>query len=109
IILALIFQFYDDVFVLIELTGFAFTVVSALAVCSLLYIRRTNPGLNKSGFKLPIFMHITYLFISISIGIFSIYDSPSDAALSLGLIGLGIPVYLLGVVWKKPKAIDNVL
>ncbi|KAF7233582.1 Cystine/glutamate transporter [Paragonimus skrjabini miyazakii] len=108
ILLSILFQLHEDVFVLIQLTGLAFTVVSAMAVSSLLHIRRTNPGLNKSRFKLPIFLPILYLIVNISIGIFSIYDSPKDALLSVGLMALGIPVYIIGVAWKrKPAFIES--
>ncbi|KAF5402055.1 Large neutral amino acids transporter small [Paragonimus heterotremus] len=108
ILLSILFQLHEDVFVLIKLTGLAFTVVSAMAVSSLLHIRRTNPGLNKSRFKLPIFLPILYLIVNISIGIFSIYDSPNDALLSVGLMALGIPVYVIFVAWKrKPAFIES--
>ncbi|RTG81947.1 uncharacterized protein DC041_0009994 [Schistosoma bovis] len=53
--LSVIFQLFDDILYLIELTGFAFSVISAMAVCSLLYIRRTNPQMNTSGFKVIYF------------------------------------------------------
>ncbi|KAA3674858.1 uncharacterized protein DEA37_0000952 [Paragonimus westermani] len=51
ILVSILFQLHEDVFILIQLTGLAFAVVSATAVCSLLYIRRNNPALNKSRFK----------------------------------------------------------
>ncbi|KAA3672000.1 uncharacterized protein DEA37_0006386, partial [Paragonimus westermani] len=60
--------------------------------------------------QLPIFLPILYLIINISIGIFSIYDSPKDALLSVGLIALGIPVYIFGVAWKrKPALIESAM
>ncbi|KAF8564870.1 hypothetical protein P879_04739 [Paragonimus westermani] len=108
ILVSILFQLHEDVFILIQLTGLAFTVVSAITVCSLLYIRRNNPALNKSRFKLPIFLPIVYLVGTISIGIFSVYDSPKNALLSLGLMALGIPVYIFGVAWKrKPAFIES--
>ncbi|KAF6776169.1 hypothetical protein AHF37_04698 [Paragonimus kellicotti] len=89
ILLSILFQLHEDVFILIQLTGLAFTVVSAIAVCSLLYIRWTNPALNKSRFKLPIFLPILYLVGIVSIGIFSAYHSPKNALLSMGPNGFG--------------------
>ncbi|CAH8505382.1 unnamed protein product [Schistosoma turkestanicum] len=108
--LSVVFQMFDDVFYLIELTGFAFSVISAMAVCSLLYIRRTNPELNTSGFKLPVFIPILYLIVDIAIGILAIYQKPTECAISLGVMLLGIPVYLFGVVWKnKPKSMQSLI
>uniref|UniRef100_A0A5K3G1X6 AA_permease_C domain-containing protein n=1 Tax=Mesocestoides corti TaxID=53468 RepID=A0A5K3G1X6_MESCO len=41
--LAVGFQFYSDLFALIELAGFAFAFIAALAVASLLYMRYKEP------------------------------------------------------------------
>ncbi|KAA3674859.1 uncharacterized protein DEA37_0000951, partial [Paragonimus westermani] len=58
--------------------------------------------------QLPIFLPIVYLVGTISIGIFSVYDSPKNALLSVGLMALGIPVYIFGVAWKrKPAFIES--
>nr|AAB39265.1 amino acid permease [Schistosoma mansoni] len=108
--LSVIFQMFDDILYLIELTGFAFSVMSAMAVCSLLYIRRTNPEMNTSGFKLPIFFPVLYLIVDIAIGILAIYQKPTDCAVSLGVMLLGVPVYLFGVVWKnKPRSMRSLI
>ncbi|CAH8533257.1 unnamed protein product [Heterobilharzia americana] len=110
VILAIVFQMFDNIFYLIELTGFAFSVISAMAVCSLLHIRRTNPGLNTSGFRLPIWVPVLYLIVDIAIGILTVYQSPKTSAISLGVMALGIPVYILGVSWKKkPKAMQSLI
>ncbi|CAH8555775.1 unnamed protein product [Schistosoma margrebowiei] len=108
--LSVIFQQFDDILYLIELTGFAFSVMSAMAVCSLLYIRRTNPQMNTSGFKLPIFFPVLYLIVDIAIGILAIYQKPTDCAISIGVMLLGVPVYIFGVVWKnKPRSIRSLI
>ncbi|KAH8876557.1 Cystine/glutamate transporter [Schistosoma japonicum] len=101
VILAILFQMSDNILYLIELTGFAFSVISAMAVCSLLYIRRTNPQMNTSGFKLPIFFPVLYLIVDIAIGILTIYQEPIKSAISLGVMLFGIVVYAFGVLWKK--------
>ncbi|CAH8542011.1 unnamed protein product [Schistosoma intercalatum] len=108
--LSVVFQLFDDILYLIELTGFAFSVISAMAVCSLLYIRRTNPQMNTSGFKLPIVFPVLYLIVDIAIGILAIYQKPTDCAISLGVMLLGVPVYIFGVVWKnKPRSIRSLI
>uniref|UniRef100_A0A094ZIJ3 Cystine/glutamate transporter n=1 Tax=Schistosoma haematobium TaxID=6185 RepID=A0A094ZIJ3_SCHHA len=108
--LSVIFQLFDDILYLIELTGFAFSVISAMAVCSLLYIRRTNPQMNTSEFKLPIVFPVLYLIVDIAIGILAIYQKPTDCAISLGVMLLGVPVYIFGVVWKnKPRSIRSLI
>nr|CAH8851285.1 unnamed protein product [Trichobilharzia regenti] len=110
VILAIIFQMFDNIFYLIELTGFAFAVISAMAVGSLLHIRRTHPEMNTSGFRLPIWLPVLYLVVDIAIGILTVYQSPKTSAVSLGVMALGIPVYLFGVSWKnKPKSMQSLI
>ncbi|CAH8623816.1 unnamed protein product [Dicrocoelium dendriticum] len=110
VLISVFLQLFDDLFFLIELTGFAFTVVSTIAVCSLLHIRRTNPDLNQSSFRLPIWMPVLYLIINIGIGVFSIYDAPSKALISIGVIAISIPIYIVGVAWtNKPRAVRSFL
>ncbi|CAL8089231.1 unnamed protein product [Calicophoron daubneyi] len=95
------YQRHPNVFYLIELTGFAFSVISSMAVASLIHIRRVHPEMNRSGLKLPLFLPILYLIGNIFIGALTVYQSPTESALSLALMATGIPVYLIGVTWKK--------
>ncbi|VDP89819.1 unnamed protein product [Echinostoma caproni] len=107
---AIPFQMIPDIFYLIELTGFAFSLISAIAVCSLLHIRRTNPGLNTSGFRLPIFFPILYLCINIALGVLTVIDSPAKSLLSLAIMLAGVPIYLFGVAWKnKPRTFQTMM
>ncbi|KAA0192781.1 Cystine/glutamate transporter [Fasciolopsis buskii] len=107
---AIPFQMIPDIFYLIELTGFAFSLISSVAVGSLLHIRRTNPGLNTSGFRLPIFFPILYLLINVALGILTILDSPSQSLISLGIMLAGVPIYLFGVAWKnKPRQFQSMM
>ncbi|EUB64261.1 Cystine/glutamate transporter [Echinococcus granulosus] len=48
LVLAVGYQFYSDLFALIELAGFAFSFIAALAVASLLYMRYKEPNLKTS-------------------------------------------------------------
>ncbi|OON22274.1 Asc-type amino acid transporter 1 domain protein, partial [Opisthorchis viverrini] len=108
ILLSIFFQFSPDLYVLIEYTGLAFTVVSGIAVCTLIHIKRNNPGLNKTKFKLPMFLPILYLIVNFGIGIFSIYNAPLNSLICLGLMAMGIPLYIIGIAWKtKPRVIES--
>ncbi|GAA50203.1 cystine/glutamate transporter, partial [Clonorchis sinensis] len=108
VLLSIFFQFSPDLYVLIEFTGLAFTVVSGIAVCSLIHIKRKNPGLNQTKFKLPMFLPVLYLIVNFAIGIFSIYNAPLNSLICLGLMAIGIPLYILGIAWKnKPLFIQN--
>ncbi|KAG5445343.1 Large neutral amino acids transporter small subunit 2, partial [Clonorchis sinensis] len=108
VLLSIFFQFSPDLYVLIEYTGLAFTVVSGIAVCTLIHIKRNNPGLNKTKFKLPMFLPILYLIVNFGIGIFSIYNAPLNSLICLGLMAVGMPLYVIGIAWKtKPRVIES--
>ncbi|CAL8089234.1 unnamed protein product [Calicophoron daubneyi] len=104
VILAIGFQLHPNVFYLIELTGLAFSVISSMAVASLLYIRRVHPEMNQGGFKLPVVIPLIYLIGNICIGGLTVYQAPKESAVSLGLMATGIPIYLIFVAWtRKPR------
>ncbi|OON22276.1 amino acid permease [Opisthorchis viverrini] len=110
ILVSILFQFFPDLYVLIEYTGLAFTIVSGVAVCSLIHIKRTHPELNRTAFKLPMFLPVLYLIVNFSIGIFSIYNGPLNALIGLGIMAIGIPLYIIGIAWKnKPRIIESAL
>ncbi|KAG5445345.1 Large neutral amino acids transporter small subunit 2 [Clonorchis sinensis] len=110
ILVSILFQFFPDLYVLIEYTGLAFTIVSGAAVCSLIHIKRTHPELNRTAFKLPMFLPVLYLIVNFSIGIFSIYNGPLNSLIGLGIMAIGIPLYIIGIAWKnKPHVIESAL
>ncbi|KAL7064733.1 hypothetical protein AAHC03_04633 [Spirometra sp. Aus1] len=103
-ILGIAFQFYSDIFALIELVGFAFSLIAALAVCSLLYFRYKDPNA-RTTFKLPLFFPIAFLLGDLFILILTIYQQPRESLSNLILILSAIPIYIVGISWKrKPKS-----
>nr|VZI51756.1 unnamed protein product [Spirometra erinaceieuropaei] len=92
-ILGIAFQFYSDIFALIELVGFAFSLIAALAVCSLLYFRYKDPNA-RTTFKLPLFFPIAFLLGDLFILILTIYQQPRESLSNLILILSAIPIYI---------------
>ncbi len=39
----------------------------------------------------------------------TLFTIPKDSLMCLGVISAGIPVYLIGVKWKKPKSVQDKL
>ncbi|KAL3311075.1 hypothetical protein Ciccas_010348 [Cichlidogyrus casuarinus] len=91
---ALGFLFYEDIFALIELSGFAFVLVSSMAVCSLIFFRHKNPK-HDSGFKLPIFIPYLFLITDIILGGMTVWIKPKESLYSLLLMLSGLIYYLL--------------
>ncbi|VDK39524.1 unnamed protein product [Taenia asiatica] len=105
--LAVGYQFYSDLFALIELAGFAFSFIAALAVAALLYMRYKDPNL-KTSFQLPIFFPILFLACDLFILVLTIYQQPRESLSNVVLMLAAVPIYWLGVSWKdKPKSFQN--
>ncbi|VDK39525.1 unnamed protein product [Taenia asiatica] len=133
LILAVSYQFYSDLFALIELAGFAFSSIAALAVAALLYLRYKQPNLKTSfqpivvevhgtlvkrcflraflcfGFmQLPIFLPILFLACDLFILALTVYQQPRESLSNVILMLAAIPIYWLGVSWKnKPKSFKH--
>ncbi|VDM28174.1 unnamed protein product [Hydatigera taeniaeformis] len=116
LILAVGYQFYSDLFSLIELAGFAFAFIAALAVGALLYMRYKEPNL-KTSFQvhlsstfasLPIFFPILFLGCDLLILVLTIYQQPRESLSNVILMLVALPIYWFGVSWKnKPKSFQK--
>ncbi|KAM7537297.1 hypothetical protein Aperf_G00000069369 [Anoplocephala perfoliata] len=103
------FQFYSDLFALIELVGFAFSFIAGLAVASLIYMRYRDPSL-KTSFQMPIFFPILFLLCDIFILALTIYQQPKESLSNVILMLSAIPIYWIGVSWKnKPAGLRNTI
>ncbi|EUB54161.1 Large neutral amino acids transporter small subunit [Echinococcus granulosus] len=107
LVLAVSYQFYSDLFALIELAGFAFAFIAALAVTALLYLRYKEPNL-KTSFQLPILFPIVFLGCDLLILMLTIYQQPRESLSNVILMLVAVPIYWLGVSWEnKPKGFQN--
>nr|AKN21452.1 slc7a-8 [Schmidtea mediterranea] len=105
--LSVVFTFTPSISYLIELAGFSFCVISGMAVSCLIYLRIKCPNLPRS-FKLPLVLPIMFLLLDLFIGILTVYEKPTDSLIGVAIIALGIPIYIIFVVWKsKPKSVTN--
>ncbi|VDL57545.1 unnamed protein product [Hymenolepis diminuta] len=107
--LAIGFQFYSDIFALIELAGFAFSFIASLAVASLIYMRYRDPHL-KTSFRLPIIFPILFLICDVFILALTVYQQPKESLSNVILMLSAIPIYWFGVSWKnKPRSLQNTI
>ncbi|XP_064636136.1 large neutral amino acids transporter small subunit 1-like isoform X1 [Lineus longissimus] len=106
-IFTLLFLISNDIFYLIELTGFCYTMLICAAIGCLLYLRWKRPDMVRP-IKLPLAIPIFLFFWTLFIVFLTIYQQPMESLIGIGIFLSGIPVYLLGVTWsKKPKAFTN--
>uniref|UniRef100_A0A095C198 Large neutral amino acids transporter small subunit 2 n=1 Tax=Schistosoma haematobium TaxID=6185 RepID=A0A095C198_SCHHA len=59
-------------------------------------------------FKAPILFAIIYVLITLFLVIFAFVAAPTESLLGVAIICTGIPVYIIGCVWKnKPKSFQR--
>ncbi|ESO95120.1 hypothetical protein LOTGIDRAFT_232209 [Lottia gigantea] len=80
---------------------FASIMISTVLVCSL-YLRYKFPDAPRP-LKMPIVLPILMLILILILIAMSVYRKPKELGICLLYLIMGIPVYLLGVVWEKPK------
>ncbi|CAF1019586.1 unnamed protein product [Brachionus calyciflorus] len=99
---------FQDTFVLMNMGVLAEYLFIALSVGGLLRLRKTQPDLPRP-IKVNLFYPITFLIVCIFIILMTLYQLPIESFLCLGIIGAGIPVFLIGCKWEKPKSIQGKL
>ncbi|XP_052793390.1 large neutral amino acids transporter small subunit 2-like [Mya arenaria] len=107
LVLTLIFQNSGDIFYLIEMEGFGFACILVMTFASQVYLRFKEPDL-KRPIKVPIALPIVLCVVSFAIVILTFYQKPHESFLALGLVVLGIVLYLICGKWKnKPKTFQS--
>ncbi|TPP64071.1 Large neutral amino acids transporter small [Fasciola gigantica] len=99
VFLSVYFVFSEDTSRLIELTGFAFIIVTAMTTCCHIHIRRTTKV--KSEFSIPMWISWVYLIITILIGCLTIQLNPWDALISLALMLVSLPLYIICIALER--------
>ena len=66
------------------------------------------PLLSSSLFQFPIFVPLLFLGAILFLLIVPLYAAPYDTGMGLVIVCSGIPVYIVGVAWKrKPKIFEK--
>lgn len=102
----LICLLFQDTFVLLRIGVLAEYLFIALSVAGLLYLRKKQPNLPRP-IKVNLFYPISFLLICLFIILLTLYQKPVESFICLAIIALGVPVFLLGVKWKKPKYVQS--
>ncbi|XP_045193842.1 large neutral amino acids transporter small subunit 2-like isoform X2 [Mercenaria mercenaria] len=108
-IFSLIMLSFDDVFALINYGSYVTSAFMAVSIAALLCLRYTQPDLKRPikvfiGF--PIFFMVICLFLMIT----PLTNSPMECFMGIIMVCTGIPVYIIGVMWKsKPRVFTDLL
>merc|ERR1712127_28273 len=104
--LSILCLFFDDVYVLLEMTILSEYIFIGGTVIGLLYLRKTRPDFDRP-IKVNYIFPVVFIIICIFIIGMVIVEKPFYSLMCFATIGAGIPVYFLFVVMKKPKAVDD--
>ncbi|XP_046580344.1 Y+L amino acid transporter 2-like [Haliotis rubra] len=108
-IMSLVMLCSNDVYALINYGSFVESLFIALSVAGLLFLRYTRPNMERP-IKVNIFFPVFFLLICLFLLITPLTSSPMECLMGLVMIATGIPVYFLGVMWKKkPRAFTSML
>ncbi|KAK3099142.1 hypothetical protein FSP39_000073 [Pinctada imbricata] len=107
LVLTLLYTSSKDIFYLIEMEGFGFASVLTMVFAGQIYLRYKEPDLPRP-IKLPIILPIVLFLVSLSIVILTFAQKPKESWMALGLVAIGVMLYIICVKWKsKPKGISE--
>merc|ERR1712127_111852 len=104
--LSILCLFFDDVYILLNMTMLTEYIFIGGTVFGPLILRRTRPEMERP-IRVNLLFPIFFTTICALIIGMSIHSKPTDSLLCFLVIGLGIPVYLIFVVAEKPIWLDQ--
>lgn len=94
----------SDIYALINYLSFVQWLSVGASVLGMLYLRYTQPDWPRP-IKLNLAIPISFLCVVLFLLVVPLYAAPRDTVMGVLITCTGIPVYVLGVMWKrKPKA-----
>ena len=91
---------------LVHLTMVTEYIFIGSTVLGLLWLRHTQPNLTRP-MKVNLVFPIVFVIICLVLITMKIYYDPREALICISVIGIGIPVYWVFVLLKKPKWLDD--
>lgn len=103
-IMSLVYLSSTDIYALINYASFVETAFITISISGMLYMRYTHPDL-KRPIKINLCLPIFFLIICAFLLVVPLLDNPTECFMGMAVVASGIPVYILGVMWKnKPES-----
>ena len=100
--------FIKDTFVLLKLTMLSEYIFIGGTVGGWLWLRKKMPE-RERPIKVNLFFPVVFLLGCIFIIVMTCIITPEDSLLCVLVILIGVPVYYIFVVVKKPKGIKDII
>ncbi|KAK7481688.1 hypothetical protein BaRGS_00027061 [Batillaria attramentaria] len=99
----------NDIFALINYMSFVQWLSVGASVLGMVYLRFSEPD-RPRPIKFPLVIPCAFLAAVLFLLVVPLYAAPGDTGMGVLITCSGIPVYVLGVMWKrKPKAFTDLL
>ncbi|KAI8746665.1 large neutral amino acids transporter small subunit 2, partial [Biomphalaria glabrata] len=105
--LSLVMLISDNIYSLINYLSFTQWLSVGASIVGMVYLRFTKPDMPRP-IKMPLFIPFFFLITVLFLLIVPLMAAPYDTGMGVLIVCSGIPVYLIGVVWKsKPRAFQR--
>nr|CAH8864826.1 unnamed protein product [Trichobilharzia regenti] len=107
-LLGLLMLVVTDLFALINYVSFVNWLSVAASILGMIYLRYSQPDIPRP-ICLPLIIPITFLLVCVFLITMPIFQTPKEVLIGSAIVLSGIPVYLIGIVWKsKPKSFKRI-
>ncbi|XP_031421882.1 large neutral amino acids transporter small subunit 1-like [Clupea harengus] len=106
--LSMFYALSKDIFSVINLFSFFTWLCVGMAIAGMLWLRWTQPDLRRP-IKIPLVVPVVFVLGCTFMVLVSFWAAPFECLVGSGIILSGIPFYLLGYKWQKPREVQKVL
>ncbi|KAJ8302581.1 hypothetical protein KUTeg_018977 [Tegillarca granosa] len=107
-LVSLLYLSIGDVYTLINYASFVEALFIGLSIAGLLYLRYKCPDRNRP-IKVSLVFPIFFMIVCVFLFIMPLTANPIECFVGIGVVASGIPVYILGVMWKRKPEFFNAL
>ncbi|XP_057685689.1 large neutral amino acids transporter small subunit 1-like [Corythoichthys intestinalis] len=107
-VLSMLYAISQDIFSVINLFSFFTWLCVGMAIAGMVWLRIRKPNL-KRPIKICLFIPVAFVLSCIFMIIVSFWAAPIESLIGCSIILTGIPAYLLGYKWKKPRVVKKML
>ncbi|XP_077579014.1 large neutral amino acids transporter small subunit 1-like [Stigmatopora nigra] len=107
-LLSMLYAISQDIFSVINLFSFFTWLCVGMAIAGMVWLRIRKPEM-KRPIKICLFIPVAFVLSCIFMIIVSFWAAPIESLIGCSIILSGIPAYLLGYKWKKPRVVKKML
>ncbi|XP_077370751.1 large neutral amino acids transporter small subunit 1-like [Festucalex cinctus] len=107
-LLSMLYAISQDIFSVINLFSFFTWLCVGMAIAGMVWLRFKKPNLRRP-IKIWLCIPVAFVLGCVFMIIVSFWAAPIECLIGCSIILTGIPAYLLGYKWKKPRVVKKML